>query len=160
MSETLEPQIVNRQDFHVAGLLVRGNNEEGELTALWQRFGEHTEAFEKMAASEAAYGVIDNFDEEAGVFDYLAAVEVSGEEDVPEGMEVWRLLAQNYAVFPTTLATLKETIDQIYGSWLPHSNYHRAPGPEFEYYDGTFDPDDPSSQLYLYIPVVPRAGGE
>ena len=41
----------------------------------------------------------------------------------------------------------------IYETWLMQSDYQRAPGPEFELYDENFDPEDPSSEMYFYVPV-------
>lgn len=160
MNMTIDPKFENKGDFVVVGLKTRGNNDQGELTAMWDRFGEQSEALREVAVSGAAYGLIDNFDEEEGVFDYLVGVEAASEDDAPEGMEARKVLANNYAVFPTTLETLMTTLDQIFDSWMPHSNYRRAPGPHFEYYDEAFDPHASTSQFYLYIPIEPLAGGE
>lgn len=161
MSNGIEqPRVINRDRFFVAGLKHRGNNEQGELRALWQRFAERLDEFREVAASNNTYGVIDNFDEEKGVYDYLAGVEVASPDDVPDDMEVWELEGQNYAVFNTNLNELMDTMDQVYESWLPQSNYQRAPGPEFEFYGEDFDADDPESPIQVYIPVLPLAGGE
>lgn len=157
---TEQPRVVNRERFFVAGLKHRGNNEQGELRVLWQQFSERLEEFKEIAASNNTYGVIDNFDENEGVFDYLAGVEVSSPDAVPEDMEVWELDGQNYAVFNTSLNDLMDTMDHIYETWLPHSNYQRAPGAEFEFYGEDFDPDDSDSPMQVYIPVLPLAGGE
>lgn len=160
MSNTLTPTFENREAFTVAGLLLHGADEPAELKGLWNRLGERFDALQPLAVSGAAYGVIDNFDEEKGVFDYMAGVQVATPQALPQGFELWHLPAQYYAVFPTTLETLHDTIDQIYTQWLPHSNYERAPGPEFEYYDADFDANSPSAPFYLYIPIQPAAGGE
>lgn len=157
---TEQPRVINRDRFFVAGLKHRGNNEQGELRQLWQRFAERLDEFRKIAASGNTYGVIDNFDEDEGVFDYLAGVEVASANDVPEDLEVWELDGQNYAVFNSSLNDLTDTIDYIYESWMPGSNYQRAPGAEFEFYGEDFDADDPDSRMQIYIPVLPLAGGE
>lgn len=159
MSEDIQPRIVNRPDFIVAGLKVRAGDQE-DIKALWAQFAGRAAELRQAAVSGQTYGLIDNFDEESGEFDYLAGVEVRAADQAPEDMEVWQLLAQNYAVFPTTLSTLMQTMSQAYESWLPGSNYRRAPGPEFELYGDNFEPDDPDSPFQLYIPVEPLAGGE
>ena len=41
-----------------------------------------------------------------------------------------------------------------YQQWLPQSGYKRAIGPEFELYDEKFNPQDPASMLYRYVPIV------
>jgi predicted transcriptional regulator YdeE len=39
--------------------------------------------------------------------------------------------------------------------WMPQSGYRRGDGPDFEYYDATFDVEDvENSQLYVYIPIT------
>jgi AraC family transcriptional regulator len=51
------------------------------------------------------------------------------------------------------LPTLMETYRKIYQTWLPKSDYQRADGPEFEFYDENFDGSNPDSTMYLYIPI-------
>jgi AraC family transcriptional regulator len=62
-----------------------------------------------------------------------------------------------YAVFTHKgkLARLGETMNYIYGSWLPGSEYERANGniPDLEWYDERFSPESDESELDLYIPL-------
>ncbi len=160
MDGKLIPDFKHREQFIVAGLKTRGNNDQEQLSALWDRFGELHERLGDRVATDSAYGIIDSFDRTTGDFDYMAGVEVYSEEDLPQGIDGWKVLSNNYAVFPTTLNTIRQTIDRIYTEWMPHSNYRRAPGPEFEFYDKQFDPHDRDSTFYLYIPIEPLAGGE
>lgn len=157
---TEQPDIINREGFAVAGLKLRGKNEQDELRGLWEQFAERAQEFSQIAASGNTYGVIDSFDEESGEFDYLAGVEVASPDDAPDDMEVWELDGQNYAVFQTSINGLMETMRHAYESWMPQSNYQRAPGAEFEFYGEDFDPEDPDSPMQVYIPVLPLAGGE
>ena len=104
--------------------------------------------------SGVSYGLMGNLDRESGIFDYMAGYEYTHEGAIPKGMETWDVPAQRYAVFTATLPTLLEVFDFIYKDWLPNSEFQREPGVEFELYDETFNPQDGSSILYLYIPVL------
>jgi AraC family transcriptional regulator len=150
----MEPQFATRPAFTVVGLKYRGKNEEGEIPRLWGKLMERFDEIKGGVKASNSYGVTGNFDQERGVFDYLAGFEIRSGSESPEGMETWRLPEQTYAIFPTTLPSLMETFDKITNVWLPESGYRRAEGPEFEFYDESFDPQDENSRLYLYIPVV------
>ena len=100
-----------------------------------------------------AYGVIDNFDEERGEFDYVAGLEVDSLSEIPKGMTGVELPDQTYAVFECTLPTLMETIGYVYQEWLPQSDYVRSEGPEFELYDERFDIAQGKLDMAIYIPV-------
>lgn len=148
-----EPRIVTKEAFTLIGMEYRGTNENQEIPQLWgkliPRFGE----FEKLIKTHESYGAARNVDEDSGEFDYLAGYEYNDGEDLPEGMEIWDVPEQKYAVFTATLPTLMETFKSINESWLPGSGYERTCGTEFEYYDETFDPQNSSSIVLLYIPV-------
>ena len=58
-----------------------------------------------------------------------------------------------YAVFPCTLGTIGDAYTFIYQTWFAQSGHQRTEGPEFEYYDATFNANDPDSKMYIYIPI-------
>ncbi len=103
-----------------------------------------------------AYGVMGNYDESSGEYDYMAAYAVTEVKDIPEGMESWTLPAQIYADFPCTMSTIRQTYDAIYGQWLPASTYRHAPSPVLELYDENFDNGDPNAGFWLCIPIEPH----
>lgn len=140
--------------FTVIGLLYRGDNKKGEIPQLWDAlFPDRAAEIAGKVNPHIAYGVEDNFDHEAGVWDYLAGYEVSPDAPVPSGMVRKHIPPQTYAVFAVTLPEIRQTMDAIYQQWLPHSGYKRADGPEFEYYDQDFDPSAGKLGFYVYIPV-------
>ncbi len=149
----MEPQIVTKPAFTVVGMKYHGQNKHNEIPQLWGEFMQHTAKIAHIVNPDLCYGACGAMNEETGEFDYLAAFEVGEETAVPANMERWEIPANEYAVFTCTLPTIHATFDYIYGKWLPQSAYKRAPGAEFELYDETFDPNDPDSLLYLYIPV-------
>ncbi|MBW7882052.1 MAG: AraC family transcriptional regulator [Caldilineaceae bacterium] len=148
-----EAKIVTKPAFKVAGLLYHGRPEGNAIPTLWERFAARMGELHDAVHPEVCYGAGDNMDEQTGEFDYLAACEVKQTAELPEGMVGWEIPAATYAVFTTTLPAIGKTFEEIYNQWLPSSGYRRASGPEFEYYDARFDPNDPNSIFELYIPV-------
>ncbi len=149
----MDPKIITKSAFTIVGMKYHGQNKHNEIPQLWGEFMPHTAEIERVVNPNICYGACGAMDEKTGEFDYLAAFEVGEEAAAPEGMERWNIPANEYAVFTCTLPTIHATFDHIYGEWLPQSPYKRAPGAELELYDETFDPNDPDSILYLYIPV-------
>ena len=93
-----------------------------------------------------------NYDPGCGEFDYVAAMEVERLEDIPEGMVGWEVPAQTYAIFPCTLPKIREAYDDAQ-RWLSESPYEHTGGIEFELYDESFNPQDPTSEFYYYMPI-------
>jgi AraC family transcriptional regulator len=149
----MDPKIVSREAFQVVGMKYRGKNENREIPQLWQDYGARWKEIEDIVNPEVAYGVMDNYDESTGEFDYVAAMEVARVEAVPEGMASWDIPKQTYAVFPCTLASIRESYDAALKEWLPKSEYKHTGGPEFELYDEDFDPQDADSEFYYYMPI-------
>jgi AraC family transcriptional regulator len=147
----MEAEILKRDAFVVVGMKYRGRNEANQIPALWDVFMPRAHEIPAKVNERVAYGVMGNYDEATGEFDYVAGYEVSATDHIPEGMTSWAIPAQTYAVLPTTLPTLHETYGQIYETWLPQSGYKHAGGPEFEYYDEKFNL---SAEMSIYIPVV------
>lgn len=90
------------------------------------------------------------------VFEKWAAVEVERIDDIPAGMESYRLSGGKYAVFlhKGPAAGFRQTLQHIFGYWLPNSAYkldHRA---HFEILgEKYYGPDDPRSEEEVWIPV-------
>jgi AraC family transcriptional regulator len=150
----MEPRIVRRPALTLVGFSYRGRNQQNEIANMWRHFNMRVGDIKQVVDRHIAYGVMDNYDEESGEFDYLAAVEVAPGAPIPAGMTCWHVPAQIYAVFGCAQSSLLDTYDHIYDEWLPASAFVRDFGPEFELYDSGFDPDDPESPLCLFVPVV------
>ena len=150
----MEPKIESRPAFRVVGMKYHGKNEQNEIPLLWGEFVLRLAEVQNRVDEGATYGAMGNYVEDTGEFDYVAGLNVSTAAKVPEGMVSWDVPAQTYAVFSCTLPTLGTTLEHIHGTWLPASSYRHADGPEFELYrDGEFDPEDPDSLMYIYIPI-------
>lgn len=143
-----------RPAFTVIGLLYRGGNKNNEIPQLWGAlYPARAAEITGKVDPNTAYGVEDNFDMEAGVWDYLAGYEVAADASVPPGMTRKHIPAQTYAVFATTLPEIGKTMDAIHQGWMPTSGYRRADGPEFELYDEDFAPAMGKFGLTIYMPV-------
>jgi AraC family transcriptional regulator len=149
----MEINVVERSAFTVAGLKYTGKNEHNEIPQLWQELGPRFGEIKNMVVRPAAYGVSANMDMETGVFDYYAGFEVSSSEGLPQGMVAFEVPDGKYAVFTTTLPQIHETYQKIFGTWLPEAGLQATGAPDFELYDEMFNAQDPSSMLYLYIPI-------
>jgi len=148
----MEPKIESKSAFTVVGMKCRGKNEKGEIPALWQELMPRIREIRNLATGGESFGVMDNYDEASGNFDYIAALGVSTAQDLPEGMVSWDVPAQKYVVFGFEFANVREASQESYAS-LPDLGYKHAAGPEFEYYPAEFDPNKPESLMYLYIPI-------
>jgi AraC family transcriptional regulator len=149
----MEPRIVSVPAFTVVGMKYRGKNEQNEIPQLWSQFGPRMGEIKHKVDRDIAYGVMGNYDENTGEFDYVAAIEVERADGIPTGMASWVVPEQTYAVFVCTLPTIRETFQHVYETWLPQSGYQRGSDVEFEFYDADFDPQDPSSEMQIYIPI-------
>lgn len=153
----MQPQIINKPAFTVAGILIHTKPMSPEIPALWPQFVARMEEIHHVAEPGVTYGLMGNWDDTTGLFDYMAGQAVGETADLPADMTQWNVPANTYAVFETTLPAINETFGYIYNSWLPASGYQALSAPNFEYYGETFNPDDPASKLFIYIPVEKKA---
>lgn len=87
---------------------------------------------------------------------YLVGSSVAPTSAVPTGMTVWRIPALTYAHFTHRgpISQLSETINYVYGAWLPRSEYERAVGPELERYDERFGDGGEKCELDFLVPIT------
>lgn len=140
--------------FSVVGIRIHARGMSPEISALWKRFVPRISEIPHLAEPRVSYGIMDNFDDATCELDYMAGVSVSRFDPLPSGMTVWPIAAADYAVFETTLSSMGSTMEKIYSEWLPSSGYRPAPGPSFERYGESFNPENPVSVLSIYIPVA------
>jgi len=150
-----EPKTVDRSAFIVVGLRQRGTPESipQDVPPMWCRLMQRAVEIKHGVNPREAFGVIGRPDPATREFDYVAGFAVADASEIPEGMVRVHVPAQTYAVFPCTLPTLMDTFKYIYQTWLPQSPRQRAEGPEFELYGEEFNPADPDSRMYVYVPV-------
>jgi AraC family transcriptional regulator len=115
--------------------------------------------FAGQLPSWATYGVVHGVDQGAGCFGYLAGVGVTPDCVPPPGFEAMEIPAASYAVFRITLdgsalhPQVKQAMACIWGELIPASGLKVAHGPDFELYDGRFDPQKSGSVIDVHVPV-------
>ncbi len=153
----MEPKIEKKAAFKIIGIQFRGNNDNNACPKLWDKFLPRIiEVKPFMVEPATAFGVCSNYDMKENILDYTVGLEVKDFSTIPDDMVSMEIPEQEYAIFECTLPTLMTALEKIQKKWLPKSNYMRAAGPEFELYDSDFDPENPESKLYLYIPIISK----
>jgi AraC family transcriptional regulator len=160
----MKPEVKELKAWTVMGVLYEGTNENEELKACWAEVGQRAGEIPHAKRNGNWYGLCEPLEEnvkdldllnKAYSFRYLAGVEVSDVEQVPEGMTVWQIPMQEYAVFPHCgdVEKMGETYQAIYTTWLPESGYEAVYAHDFELYNEEFHPGDSDSTCYIYVPV-------
>ncbi|HWR23979.1 MAG TPA: effector binding domain-containing protein [Feifaniaceae bacterium] len=167
----MEPKIITRPAFYVAGYHLRTTSVNGEnskaIPAFWQEYLKndmHTLHGAFTPVSHTEYGICMDTDIETGEFSYVIGVETADPDSVPEGFHKALVPAATYAVFTTPpsdsegfVASIQGTWSFIYERWFPASGYEYAPGcADFELYDERCM-GEKGKQIDIYIPVVKKA---
>lgn len=158
-SENKTPEPVrfekNFKAFSVAGLnetYSPGDPMNGP--AQWEKFAPHLGNIPGQKG-DVAYGVCFILSEGKGI-EYMQAVEVSSDNDLPDGFTQKELPERNYAVFvhDDHVSTLRRTLDAI-SKWLPDSGYQKPEGLDFffERYGEEFNPQTGKGDIEIWIPV-------
>jgi len=103
---------------------------------------------------EVTYGICCNPDGKGG-FEYIAGVEISKLDDLPEKYRWVEVQPQRYAVFEHkgSLDQLPATFQYIWKTWLPQSGKEAADAPEFERYSEDFNPKLNTGKLEIWLPI-------
>ncbi len=134
-----------------------------DIGQLWSRFAPRIAEVPNQLGT-ATYGICclpEEGPRDPDRFTYVAAVEVTSLDDIPEGMIGVTLPAHEYAVFAYDGGigpNLPRMVQTIFGEWLPNSEFEQD-GADFEYYDDAFDPHTGMGTFYIYVPIKPRIAG-
>lgn len=153
------PGLVTMPAFHVAGPSRRFDEAtKAEIPQLWSALIGLL-PFAGQVESWATYGVVSSVDRAEGCFQYMAGVGVEPGCVPPPGFSTLEIPAASYAVFRITLngtalhPQVKQAMASIWGDLLPASGLKVVDGPDFERYDGRFDPMEPGSFIDFHVPV-------
>ena len=153
------PELVTMPAFHVAGPARRlDESTKAEIPQLWSALIGAL-PFKGQVPSWATYGVVSSLDPADGCFQYLAGVGVESGSVPPPGFTTMEIPAATYAVFRITLdgsalhPQVKRAMAGVWGELIPASGLKLAGGPDFELYDGRFDPQKPGSVIDFHVPV-------
>jgi predicted transcriptional regulator YdeE len=149
------PRIVSRGELLAAGLEYVGRNESFEIPQVWEQFTRRLSELEALRAPNGLVLGIAKEGPEPGVYDYLAAVEVTTLVGLPEGMAGWVIPAQDYAVFRVdNLRNIRSVMSAAHGLWgSKSSEWAIREGLLLEVYPEGF-PDNP--EMWLWLPVEKR----
>jgi AraC family transcriptional regulator len=153
------PGLVTMPLFHVAGPARRfDETTKAEIPQLWSALIGGL-PFAGQTASWATYGVVSSVDRAEGSFQYMAGVGVEPDCVPPPGFSTMVIPDATYAVFRITLSggalhpQVKQAMATIWGELFPASGLTVIDAPDFELYDGRFDPTKPGSFIDFHIPV-------
>jgi AraC family transcriptional regulator len=152
----MEPQIVYKEDFFIAGLKYTGKNNNFEVPKLWNELNDIVDDISTWINRDICYG-LESYDEEfdsSGIFGYLAGIEVSNTDNLPPGFEYMKIKGSKYAVFsiPALVETIPKSIGEIYTCHLPGSGLKAVGNYDFEYYDN-FEANKEGTYISFYIPI-------
>lgn len=149
----MKHRIIELPAFSVVGMEYIGGAANDSVRQLWQRFLPRAAEITRRVDAEVLYGICART--EQGAFRYVAGAEVTRAE-IPPGMLEIRVPAQKYAVFSHrgTVEQIADSFQAIYAGLLAQRGLEPKNGIDFERYDARFlGPDDPASEVDLYIPV-------
>jgi AraC family transcriptional regulator len=152
--ELAPPRFEHRKAMPIAGLRGRYQVKQVEgIPAQWQRFSTYIGTLNGQVGRKT-YGVCYNADE-AGNFDYLCGVEMSGPAGLPPELSSVSIPEGRYAVFSHRgpLSRLGETFAAIWNLWLPRSGHQAAESPSFELYPEDFDPHANPNGVEVWVPI-------
>ncbi|MEO5686866.1 MAG: AraC family transcriptional regulator [Burkholderiaceae bacterium] len=153
------PELVTLPAFRVAGpARLFDETTKDEIPQLWSALIGAL-PFAGQTPSWATYGVVSGVDKGEGCFRYMAGVGVSLDCVPPAAFSTIEIPAATYAVYRITLngsalhPQVKEAMAQIWSELIPASTLKVVEGPDFELYDGRFDPQKAGSVIDFHVPV-------
>jgi AraC family transcriptional regulator len=138
----------------IAGLAERHRGTNAGIPAQWQRFARHIGTIPGRVG-RTAYGVV--FDALEGMnFGYLAGVEISDPDQLPQEFGHLDIPAQRYAVFDHRdhVLQLPHTVGAAF-AWLASSHHeHAGDGADLiERYGEDFDPRNGAGRIEIWLPI-------
>ncbi len=160
-----QPDILEIPERFLAGMRQRMSLAEDKTSALWRAFrprvGEIAARADVNLYSIQDYGGILDLSTFTPLteFEKWAAVAVSPDSEIPDGMERGLIAAGKYAVFaykglPRDFAPMWNF---IFREWLPASGFELDARSHFEVLGAGYDAFDPNSEEEIWVPVRTHA---
>jgi AraC family transcriptional regulator len=157
-----EPELITLPQTHLVGMSARMSRSEDQTPNLWRSFmprrNEVDQRTNQNYISMQIYpdGPSQVADPQA-TFIKWAAVAVTTDGQVPQGMQRYELSGGLYAVFHHHgPATDLSTIMFIFQTWLPASEYRLDDREHFEILPENYKPLDANAFEDIYIPIAPK----
>lgn len=149
----------NTEAMQIAGLREHYTSKTvNDIPALWQRLSPYFGRIPSQVG-KITYGVVMNMHAGVDGFDYIAGVEVSGVENLPEGFSHVTIPPLKFFVFihDDNVSKLKDTMSEIWYKWLPDSGYEAASDAGapcmIERYGEGFDPKTGMGDMEVWLAV-------
>lgn len=158
-NKTSSPRFEKRASFTVMGVQAKDALDEATMDKIRREFAELKDAVPKPVGI-AEYGITyfgRDFDpnKRTGYY-YLVGKEVESASVVPQGLTVHQVPDAYYAIFehrgPATAAD--QTMDYIFGEWIPKSGYSAAMQDILVKYDERFKIESPESVMEIWVPLI------
>jgi len=150
----MEPvRIEERPAGRVVGVKRRVRLAEADWGALWEQgYMPHMAEVDALGSGDACMGCYFGTDEE-GVVDFVMGKPAMPGADPTADLVLREMPAARYAVFECGMAEMGQTWGDIYGQWLPASNWDedRAAACFEEFGPGCMEGTTP---VRIYVPVV------
>jgi AraC family transcriptional regulator len=154
----IKPCIILDKEFKVIGMKSLVKPGDQSIHKLWEDFTKRRHEIKYPITPEVTLGMCEYMPDitEESDFTYITCVEVKDFDDIPKGMTIKTIPYAKYAVFTHKgcLASLKNTYEYIYGTWLPDAGYELAELETIELYDArSYDPDHEDYEFDIFIPL-------
>lgn len=158
----MHPAIVYLEPFTVTGVF-RDLTPETMRTIpeIWDDYGQRIAEI-PAPDSGVVYGVGYVHGRGSARFYRYVAGRATLSEAVPVGMVRVEIPGGAYARFTYRgpISGLGQTVQRIFGAWLPAAKLQQRPGPELEHYDHRFRGEDEDSVMEFLVPVHDPAAAE
>lgn len=148
-----EPRIIFDKEFRIVGMMKRVKPGDDLIRDLWNDFNQRIPEIKNSVSCDGLLGLCEYMPDitDESKFTYIACIEVSSFNYIPDGMITKIIPHSKYAVFTHKgcLNGLKDTYKFIYGAWLPNSGYELAELDTIELYCS----NNNKSMLDIYIPI-------
>jgi AraC family transcriptional regulator len=157
--DVMEARIVQLPAFYVIGMAGRFEPTSARIPELWGRFAPRIDDVPHRVGTHTL-GVCLDADPatiETTGLTYVACVEVSATDAIPDGMTSATIPANTYAVLTHRghVSRLPDTVKHVWGHWLPASGHRHVSAPDFERYDlARWDPSTGDGEIDLYVPIA------
>lgn len=154
----MEPKIIFDKEFKIVGLKKLIKPGSNEFPELWGEFFSRRGEIKNEVRTDVALGLSEyttDITNDIGFY-YIACVEVTNFESIPEGMIAKVIPPLKYAIFTHKglMTERNNTFDFIYNTWLPGSGYELAKGDIIELFDSrSTDISSSGCEFDIYIPL-------
>lgn len=158
---SLNPRIENLGSFTLVGLQQKMSYAKDTTASLWGTFMPRRKEIKKSIDNNF-YSLqiypadfFSSFDVHKE-FTKWAGMQVQDEQEIPTEMNLLTVPAGKYAVF-THKGPATSIFQQIYGEWIPNSEYELDHRPHFEVLGEDYKKGDPNSIEEIWIPIKFKA---